>query len=153
MTVRTSIELSFLGGATAIGASCTLVRVGGTTLLVDCGVRYSGSSALPDLSALAETTVDAVLLTHAHMDHSGGLPVVTEACRGAPVLATPPTIDLVGILLQDALRLMAGPEREAELPLYSARQVEQLLAALVPVGLIVLVLLLMDWIRKRADRD
>ena len=96
MTVRTSIELSFLGGATAIGASCTLVRVGGTTLLVDCGVRYSGSSVLPDLSALAETTVDAVLLTHAHMDHSGGLPVATEACRGAPVLATPPTIDLVG---------------------------------------------------------
>ena len=100
---------------------------------MDCGVRYSGSNALPDLSPLADTVVDAVLLTHAHMDHSGGLPVVTEACRGAPVLATPPTIDLVGILLQDALRLMTGPEREAELPLYSQRQVEQLLAALVPV--------------------
>ena len=49
------------------------------------------------------------------------------------MLATPPTIDLVAILLQDALRLMNGPERESELPLYSERQVEQLLAAFVPV--------------------
>lgn len=127
------IELSFLGGASAIGASCTLVRVGGTAIVVDCGVRYSGANPLPDLAPLAETPVDAVLLTHAHMDHSGGLPVILEACLGAPVLATPPTIDLVGILLQDALRLMNGPEREAELPLYSERQVEQLMASFVPV--------------------
>jgi len=128
-----SIEVSFLGGATTIGASCTLIRVGDTLLVVDCGVRYAGPSALPDLAPLAETAVDAVLVTHAHMDHSGGLPVISEACRGAPVLATPPTIDLVAILLQDALRLMNGPEREGELPLYSERQVDQLLAAFVPV--------------------
>jgi len=133
MSNRTSIELSFLGGATTIGASCTLVRVGDTALVVDCGVRYSGPSALADLAPLAETAVDAVLVTHAHMDHSGGLPVISESCPGAPVLATPPTIDLVAILLQDALRLMNGPEREAELPLYSDRQVEQLLASFVPV--------------------
>jgi Cft2 family RNA processing exonuclease/dsRNA-specific ribonuclease len=128
-----SIEVSFLGGATTIGASCTLVRVGDTSLVVDCGVRYAGPSALPDLAPLAETPVDAVLVTHAHMDHSGGLPVIAEACHGAAVLATPPTIDLVTILLQDALRLMNGPERETELPLYSERQVDQLLAAVVPV--------------------
>ncbi|MGO8748618.1 MAG: putative dsRNA-binding protein [Thermoguttaceae bacterium] len=133
MSNRTSIEVSFLGGATTIGASCTLIRVGDTSLVVDCGVRYSGSSALPDLAPLTETTVDAVLVTHAHMDHSGGLPVISEACRGAPVLATPPTIDLVAILLKDALRLMNGPERESEFPLYNERQVEQLLAAFVPV--------------------
>jgi Cft2 family RNA processing exonuclease/dsRNA-specific ribonuclease len=107
--------------------------VGGTALVVDCGVRYSGPSALPDLAPLADAAVDAVLVTHAHMDHSGGLPVISEACPGAPVLATPPTIDLVAILLQDALRLMNGPEREAELPLYSERQVERLLASFVPV--------------------
>ena len=47
-----SIEVSFLGGATTIGASCTLVRVGDTSLVVDCGVRYSGPSALPDLAPL-----------------------------------------------------------------------------------------------------
>ena len=133
MSTQRSIEVSFLGGATAIGASCTLIRVGDTALVVDCGVRYSGANALPDLAPLAETAVDAVLVTHAHMDHSGGLPVIAEACPGAPVWATPPTIDLVAILLQDALRLMNGPERESELPLYSERQVDRLLASLVPV--------------------
>lgn len=126
-----SIELSFLGGATSIGASCTLTRVGDTSLVVDCGVRYSGPSALPDLAPLADTAVDAVLVTHAHMDHSGGLPVIAEACPAAPVLATPPTIDLVAILLQDALRLMNGPERETELPLYNELQVDRLLARFV----------------------
>lgn len=127
------IDLTFLGGASAIGASCTLLRIGETVLVVDCGVRYSGASALPDLSVLADTAVDAVLVTHAHMDHSGGLPVITEACPAAPVLATPPTIDLIRILLRDALRLMNGPERESEVPLYSETQVEQLFHIMRPV--------------------
>ena len=117
MPETNSLEISFLGGAGSIGASCTLIRVAGSTFLVDCGVRYSGPSPLPDLSPLAEARPDAILLTHAHMDHSGGLPVAADACPGAPVLATPPTIDLVGILLRDSVRLMSAPDREAEMPL------------------------------------
>ncbi len=128
-----TIEISFLGGASSIGASCTLVRVAGAAFVVDCGVRYSGSRPLPDLSLLHDTRVDAILLTHAHMDHTGGLPVLAEACAGAPVFATPPTIDLVGILLRDSLRLMNSPERESEVPLYTERQVEQLLRSMAPV--------------------
>ncbi len=128
-----SIEISFLGGASAIGASCTLVRVAGAAFLVDCGVRYSGASPLPDLSALADTRLDAILVTHAHMDHSGALPVVAEACPAAPVLATPPTIDLVGILLRDSVRLMNAPDREAEVPLYTEQQVDRLLGSMTPV--------------------
>jgi len=124
---RLLCRLTLLGGASAIGASCMLVRVGGMAIVVDGGVRYAGSNPLPDLALLAETPVDAVLLTHPHTDDSGGLPVILEACLGAPVLATPPTSDLVGILLQDALRMRNGPDREAELPLYSERQVERLL--------------------------
>ena len=128
-----SIEISFLGGASSIGASCTLVRVAGSAFVVDCGVRYSGSSPLPDLSMLADTRVDAILLTHAHMDHSGGLPVLAEACPAAPVFATPPTIDLVGILLRDSLRLMNAPDRESEVPLYTEHQVDALLRSMAPV--------------------
>ncbi len=127
------IEVSFLGGASSIGASCLLLRAAGSTFVVDCGVRYGGSSPLPDLSLLAGTRVDAVLVTHAHMDHSGGLPVLAEACPGAPVFATPPTIDLIGILLRDSLRLMNSPDRESEVPLYTEAQVEQLLRCLAPV--------------------
>lgn len=133
MSDTNSIQLSFLGGATAIGASCTLVRVPGASFVVDCGVRYSGSSPLPDLSQLAGTRVDAILVTHAHMDHSGGLPILAEACPGAPVLATAPTIDLIGILLRDSLKLMNAPDRESEVPLYTESQVEQLLRCMAPV--------------------
>jgi predicted metal-dependent RNase len=72
MPATDAIEISFLGGASSIGASCALVRVPGATFVVDCGVRYSGSSPLPDLSQLSDTRVDAILVTHAHMDHTGG---------------------------------------------------------------------------------
>ncbi len=128
-----SIEVTFLGGASSIGASCLLIRTAGRALVVDCGVRYSGAHPLPDLARLAGVPVDAILLTHAHMDHSGGLPVLAEACPGAPVLATPPTIDLVGILLRDSLRVMNAPDREAEVPLYTEMPVERLLRSMVPV--------------------
>jgi Cft2 family RNA processing exonuclease/dsRNA-specific ribonuclease len=133
MSNLNSLEISFLGGASSIGASCTLVRAAGRTFVVDCGVRYAGSSPLPDLSRLADTPVDAILLTHAHMDHSGGLPVLAEACPAAPVFATPPTIDLIHILLRDSLRLMNAPDRESEVPLYTEHQVAALLHAVAPV--------------------
>ncbi len=133
MSDSKSIEISFLGGASSIGASCMLVRVADVTLLIDCGVRYSGPSPLPDLSPLAGVALDAILLTHAHMDHCGGLPVAAEANPGAPVLATSPTIDLVSILLRDSLRLMNASDREAEMPLYTEAQVDQLLHSMTPV--------------------
>ena len=82
---------------------------------------------MPDLSRLSDTRVDAILVTHAHMDHTGGLPVLIEACPAAPVFATPPTIDLVQILLRDSLRLMNSPDRESDVPLYTEAQVEHLL--------------------------
>ncbi len=128
-----TIEISFLGGASSIGASCTLVRAAGMTFVVDCGVRYSSSNPLPDLSLLSGVRVDAILVTHAHMDHTGGLPVLVEACPGAPLFATPPTIDLIDILLRDSLRLMNSPDRDADIPLYTDRQVEQLRRSLAPV--------------------
>ena len=127
------ISITFLGGAGSIGASSALVEAGGVRLLVDCGVRLNSSDRLPDLSALSGGGLDAVLVTHAHTDHTGALPVVHEAFPAAPVYATPPTAELTGILFRDALRLMAGPEREDELPLYGAAQVESLGRAIVPV--------------------
>ena len=135
MASTSSLEISFLGGASSIGALCMLVRTGDWAFVVDCGVRYSGSSPLPDLSRLADVRIDAILLTHAHMDHSGGLPVLAEACPAAPIFATAPTIDLVGILLRDSVRLMNSADREAEMPLYTEQQVDQVLHSMIPVRL------------------
>jgi Cft2 family RNA processing exonuclease/dsRNA-specific ribonuclease len=128
------LQLTFLGGASEIGASSTLVQVADTTILVDCGVRFRKGNALPDLDQLTGRRLDAVLVTHAHSDHTGALPVVSEAYPAAPIFMTPPTRDLVKILQRDALRLMdMASEQEGELPLYPKRAVESMLSAVIPI--------------------
>jgi predicted metal-dependent RNase/dsRNA-specific ribonuclease len=133
LTTDTDLTLTFLGGAGEIGASCTLVEVGNTRILVDCGVRFNAGTSLPDLSRLHGLTLDAIAVTHAHSDHTGGLPVVCDAYSRAPVYATPPTRDIAMILLSDALKLMKTEESEGELPLYAEKQVTRLADAFTPV--------------------
>lgn len=127
------LQLSFLGGASEIGASSTLLQVADTTILIDCGIRFHTSRALPDLDQLSGRSLDAVLVTHAHTDHTGALPVVHGAYPDTPVFMTAPTVDLVRILQRDALRQMQADERESEIPAYPERAVEGLLDATVPV--------------------
>jgi Cft2 family RNA processing exonuclease/dsRNA-specific ribonuclease len=133
MPTRPAIRLSFLGGAGEIGASSALVQVAGTALLVDCGVRFRKGQALPDLDQLTGKKLDAILVTHAHSDHTGALPVVHEAFPDAPIHLTPPTADLVTILQRDALKIMSAADREDDVPLYTERQVESMVEVLRPV--------------------
>jgi Cft2 family RNA processing exonuclease/dsRNA-specific ribonuclease len=128
--MRPQLHITFLGGASAIGASCALLEVAGTRLLVDCGIRFRPDQPLPDLSLLEDKRLDAILVTHAHSDHTGGLPVLCDAFPATPVYATPPTLDLIALLYRDALQLMAT---EGEVPLYAARQVERLMQQLRPL--------------------
>ena len=89
------MNITFLGGGSEIGASSALVEVGETRLLVDCGMRMSGDSRLPDFGLLpAGGEVAGVILTHAHMDHSGALPVFHQHFPHVPVYATAPTCAL-----------------------------------------------------------
>jgi Cft2 family RNA processing exonuclease/dsRNA-specific ribonuclease len=129
----TELQLSFLGGATGIGGSATLLCAGDARVLVDCGVRLTGDSRLPDLAPLSGQKLDAIFLTHAHTDHSGALPVVCEAFPATPVYATPPTLDLTAVLLRDALRLMGSSERDQDIPLYSQKQVDRIADSAVPM--------------------
>lgn len=126
-----NIRFSFLGGASDIGAFCIFVEIDSANFIIDGGIKLEGSNPLPDLSMLNDKQVDAILLTHAHIDHSGALPILSESFPSVPIYATPPTIDIVKILLYDSLKIM-NSEREGELPLYGAKQVQNLLTRLVP---------------------
>jgi metallo-beta-lactamase family protein len=135
------VKLTFLGAADTVTGSRFLLETGEAKLLVDCGL-FQGFKKLrqrnwsPFLAAPA--SIDAVVLTHAHLDHSGWLPaLVREGFRG-PIHATEGTRELAGILLRDSARLQ---EEEAEfanrhgfskhrpaLPLYEIADAERALA-------------------------
>jgi len=131
------MKIVMLGGADEVGASCALVDVGGYKVLVDCGIRMTrtGPERLPDLSSLEMIGApDVVVLTHAHLDHTGALPLVNEAFPDVPILATAPTVELTKVLLADALKVMESRwERESEIPLYQEQQVLSTLERSVPV--------------------
>ena len=100
------MKISFLGGADEIGASCTLLEVAGKSFLIDCGVRFKTGQALPDLNELTGKSLGAILITHAHTDHTGALSIIHEAFPNTPIYTTPPSADLISILQKDALHIM-----------------------------------------------
>lgn len=100
-----SVSITFLGGASTVTGSKYLVRHGAETLLVDCGLfqgykqlRLRNWTPLP----VAPDQIDAVILTHAHLDHSGYLPLLGREGYGGHVHATRGTRDLCAILLPDS---------------------------------------------------
>lgn len=99
------MELTFLGAAGTVTGSKFLVEAGRTRILVDCGL-YQGVKNLRLRNwaplSIRPSELDAVVLTHAHIDHSGYLPkLVTDGFRGR-IHASPPTVALAQILLPDA---------------------------------------------------
>lgn len=96
------------GGAQEVGRSCYQVDVGDRTYLVDCGIKQSMPAEYPDFRGLDAGAIDAVFVTHAHIDHIGALPVAER--RGlladdAPIITTRPTDALASLLLNDSLKI------------------------------------------------
>jgi len=133
------MKLTFLGGADEVGASCTLVEIGGKRLLIDSGIRISPktnrgiqSDQLPDLQPISALGgFDFLLVTHAHTDHTGALPLVVGQYPHIPVLMTQPTEALTRVLQKDAQRIMTSQfEQEGELPLFDEIAVDRLMNAI-----------------------
>ena len=108
------MDLQFLGATETVTGSKYLLRTGSSTVLVDCGLfqgykqlRLRNWAPLP----LAPAGIDAVVLTHAHLDHSGFVPLLARQGFRGPVYCTPATFDLCRILLTDSGHLL---EEEAE---------------------------------------
>lgn len=102
------MQLSFFGATQTVTGSRYLLECGSTRVLVDCGLfqgykhlRLKNWARLP----FDPASVDAVLLTHAHLDHSGYLPLLVHNGFRGPVYATAATRELCRILLPDSGRL------------------------------------------------
>lgn len=109
-----SVTLKFLGGAREVTGSSIFVRAGRTGFLVDCGMFQGGGESDRKNARrfpVPPSSIDFVLCTHAHIDHTGLLPkIVRDGFRG-PVYATAATADLLRIMLPDSGNIQ---EREAE---------------------------------------
>ncbi len=140
------IHLSFLGAAGTVTGSRHLLEVDGQHYLIDCGL-FQGGRALKQKNwepfPFPPDQIDAILLTHAHIDHSGYLPrLVREGFRG-PIYASEATCSLLEILLPDAAYLQEQDAAYANkkgysrhkpaLPLFTAADANLALAMLQPV--------------------
>jgi metallo-beta-lactamase family protein len=108
-----SIEIQFLGAVGTVTGSQFLVSVGERKILVDCGM-FQGSpdeiarNRIP--FAFEPDAIDALLLTHAHLDHCGRIPALVKAGYRGPIYATGGTLDIGEIVLRDSAKLQEEAE-------------------------------------------
>ena len=97
------MDIQFLGGAAEVGRLGMLLRDQGTTLLCDYGLAPSDPPQYP----MEAPPVDALLLSHSHLDHCGMIPVVTRQSE-TKTYTTPVTLEVANLLLKDSLKISAA---------------------------------------------
>lgn len=116
-----------------IGANCYALEIGGKKVVLDSGLhpKREGQEALPNLGLLADDCVDAIILTHAHQDHVGSMPVLMRRQPRAPVFMTEPTRQLSGVMLHNSVSVMMKKRDEEGVlpaggvpPLFSHQEVD-----------------------------
>lgn len=140
------LTLTSFGGAGTVTGSKHLLQWDGRRVLVDCGL-FQGPRDLRERNwqglPIPASSIDAVVLTHAHLDHSGYLPRLVRDGFAGPIYATPATIDVARLILLDSAHLQ---EKDAEfanrhgfsrhkpaLPLYTRADAERVLELFQPV--------------------
>ena len=140
------MRIEFSGGAGCVTGSSHLLRVKDKRILLDCGL-YQGKDEKTrgnDVFAYIPATIDYLILSHAHIDHSGRIPLLYKRGFKGKILATPPTVDICKIMLLDSAYIQ---EQDAEWenkkrerkglellePLYTVKDAENCLKNFVPV--------------------
>ena len=128
------VRLTPLGGAREVGRSCLLVQTPGSNVLMDCGINVatSGQDRFPDFRAadLAMSQLDAVVISHAHLDHCGFLPFLYKYGYEGPVYCTEPTRDLMALLQLDAVEI--GVREDNELP-FTSKEIRKVIKYTIPL--------------------
>jgi Cft2 family RNA processing exonuclease len=124
-----AIRFTNLTGAVEIGSNCYLLEIGGKRVLLDAGShpKKEGNEALPRLDLIPDESVDAIVMSHAHQDHIGSLPVAMRRHSLAPVLMTEATRLIGDVMLHNSVNVMTSEKNAGgppEYPLFSHREVD-----------------------------
>ena len=121
------IRITALGGGRQVGRSCFLLQTPISRIIIDCGVDVSstGKDKYPYLEApeLDLSTVDAVVLSHAHLDHSGLIPYLYKMGYKGPVYMTAPTRDISALM---ALDFIGVAYKQAAAPLFKSSDIRNM---------------------------
>lgn len=126
------VRLIALGGFREVGRSSMLIETQNTKVLLDCGINVANNDEpYPYLNALnfPLTELDAVVISHAHLDHSGFLPYLFKLGYKGPVYCTEPTRDLMALLQFDYIDVLVKERKE---PPYSERDVKESVKYCIP---------------------
>ncbi|MBK6854707.1 MAG: MBL fold metallo-hydrolase [Burkholderiales bacterium] len=140
------MQVSFLGAADTVTGSRHLVTADGQQVLLDCGL-FQGFKVLRERNwepfPAPVETLDAVVISHAHLDHSGYLPSLVKQGYTGPVYASPATRDLCEVLLLDSAKLQEEDARRANrygyskhpkaMPLYTLADARRAVAKITPI--------------------
>jgi len=121
------IRLTMLGGGRQVGRSCLLLQTENTKVLLDCGVDVGGrgKDKFPylDVAEFKIQDLDAIILSHAHLDHSGLIPYLFKMGYRGPLYMTAPTRDIAALL---ALDFIGVAYKQAAAPLFSSVDVKEM---------------------------
>ena len=118
------VRISFLGAARQVGRACLLLQTPESRIIMDCGIDPSqdGPESYPYLDApeFNISEIDAVIVTHSHLDHSGLIPYLFKYGYKGPVYCTLPTRDVMSLLQLDMIKIQRNEGKE---PIYSSEEV------------------------------
>ena len=138
------MKLTFFGAARAVTGSCHCVECGGKKILVDCGLQQGRDERDNQELDFAAGYIDAVVVTHAHIDHSGRIPLLVKQGFTGNIYCTRLTGQLLSIMLRDSAHIQESDAqwqnqkgkragRDAVEPLYTVADAEAALQQLYPV--------------------
>lgn len=130
------VSLTTLGGFSQVGRSCMLLTTHESKVLIDCGVNPGAKSPLEayprlDWANITLDELDAVVISHAHLDHTGFLPVLFKYGYKGPIYCTEPTLPMMNLIQLDAIKVAAAQGR---IPLYAERDVKQVMRQTIPLA-------------------
>ena len=132
---KSEVSLLTLGGFGQVGRSCMLLTTPDSKVLIDCGVNPGArnpSEAYPrlDWANITLDELDAVVIGHAHLDHTGFLPVLTKYGYKGPIYCTEPTLPMMNLIQLDAIKVAGAQGRT---PMYAERDVHQIMRQTIPL--------------------